>query len=138
LAALTEKKEKPISRIALDVGINEDILCRWIQQGGGKGRTPSPGHGRPRDQELAHLRKEVKAPREYILVHQMRLPKKRGTLIPLPGMEPENPGKRELGTMGTTVLLKPAMVQKKAFTLLKGGAKHILLFGGSRSGKTCW
>ncbi len=38
--------------------------------------------------------------------------------------------------MGTTVLFKPTAVQRKALALLKGGAKHILLFGGSRSGKT--
>ena len=55
---------------------------------------------------------------------------------PLPGKGPKNTGKRELGTMGTTVIFKPTAVQKKALSLLKGGAKHILLFGGSRSGKT--
>jgi hypothetical protein len=33
-------------------------------------------------------------------------------------------------------MFKPTSVQKKALTLLKSGAKHILLFGGSRSGKT--
>jgi len=38
--------------------------------------------------------------------------------------------------MGTTVVFKPTNVQKKALALLKSGAKHILLFGGSRSGKT--
>jgi len=38
--------------------------------------------------------------------------------------------------MGTTVLFKPTAVQRKALALLKGGAKHVLLFGGSRSGKT--
>jgi hypothetical protein len=38
--------------------------------------------------------------------------------------------------MGTTVLFKPTAIQKKALALLKSGAKHILLFGGSRSGKT--
>jgi hypothetical protein len=38
--------------------------------------------------------------------------------------------------MGTTVLFKPTSVQRKALALLKSGAKHILLFGGSRSGKT--
>ena len=38
--------------------------------------------------------------------------------------------------MGTTVLFKPTAIQKKALVLLKSGAKHILLFGGSRSGKT--
>jgi phage terminase large subunit len=38
--------------------------------------------------------------------------------------------------MGTTKVFKPTWVQKKALNLIKSGAKHILLFGGSRSGKT--
>jgi len=38
--------------------------------------------------------------------------------------------------MGTSVMFKPTAVQKKALFLLKSGAKHILLYGGSRSGKT--
>jgi hypothetical protein len=38
--------------------------------------------------------------------------------------------------MGTTTIFKPTAVQKKALALVKSGAKHILLFGGSRSGKT--
>jgi PBSX family phage terminase large subunit len=38
--------------------------------------------------------------------------------------------------MSTTVIFKPTAIQRKALALLKSGAKHILLFGGSRSGKT--
>ncbi|MCL2252579.1 MAG: phage terminase large subunit [Treponema sp.] len=38
--------------------------------------------------------------------------------------------------MGTSVVFKPTAIQRKALALLKNGAKHILLFGGSRSGKT--
>jgi DNA segregation ATPase FtsK/SpoIIIE-like protein len=38
--------------------------------------------------------------------------------------------------MGTTVIFNPTAIQRKALVLLKSGAKHILLFGGSRSGKT--
>ena len=38
--------------------------------------------------------------------------------------------------MGTAVVFKPTTIQKKALALIKSGAKHILLFGGSRSGKT--
>ncbi len=38
--------------------------------------------------------------------------------------------------MRTMVLFRPTAIQKKALALLKSGAKHILLFGGSRSGKT--
>jgi PBSX family phage terminase large subunit len=33
-------------------------------------------------------------------------------------------------------VFKPTRIQRQALALLKGGAKHILLFGGSRSGKT--
>jgi hypothetical protein len=33
-------------------------------------------------------------------------------------------------------MFKPTKVQKTALRLLKSGAKHILLYGGSRSGKT--
>jgi len=38
--------------------------------------------------------------------------------------------------MGTAVVFKPTVIQRKALALLKSGAKHILLYGGSRSGKT--
>jgi len=64
---LAEKKEKPVSQIAKDLGINDGILYRWIQQarqaGGGEIKA-FPGHGRPRDEELTRLRKEVKSLRE--------------------------------------------------------------------------
>jgi PBSX family phage terminase large subunit len=45
-------------------------------------------------------------------------------------------GSGERSDMGTTTLFKPTKIQRQALSLLKGGAKHILLFGGSRSGKT--
>jgi PBSX family phage terminase large subunit len=38
--------------------------------------------------------------------------------------------------LGERVVFRPTGVQKKALALVKSGAKHILLFGGSRSGKT--
>jgi transposase len=65
--ALAGKKEMPVSRIALDLGINENMLHRWIQQAreaGEGGLPPFPGHGRARDTELARLRKENKVLRE--------------------------------------------------------------------------
>ncbi|MDR1094866.1 MAG: transposase [Spirochaetaceae bacterium] len=66
-AALAEKHKKPASRVAADLGINEKVLYRWIQrarESAGTGLPPFPGHGRPRDEELARLRKEAKALRE--------------------------------------------------------------------------
>jgi transposase-like protein len=65
--ALAGKHGKPVRQIALDLGINENQLCRWIQrarESGGTGLPPFPGHGRPRDEELTRLRKENKALRE--------------------------------------------------------------------------
>ena len=65
--ALAEKREKPISQVAVDLGINENMLRRWMQQtreSAGSGLRAFPGHGRPRDAELARLRKENKALRE--------------------------------------------------------------------------
>jgi transposase len=64
--ALAEKREKPVGRIAADLGLHESVLRRWMQQAreaAGSGLPPFPGHGRPRDQELARLRKEVKPDR---------------------------------------------------------------------------
>jgi len=65
--ALAGKKEKPVSQIAKDLGINENMLRRWMQtsrETAGSGVQAFPGHGRPRDAELARLRKENKALRE--------------------------------------------------------------------------
>jgi transposase len=47
-AALAEKKEKSISQIAVDLGINESMLRRWMQQAreaAQGGLPPFPGHG---------------------------------------------------------------------------------------------
>jgi transposase len=67
--ALAEKRGKPVSQIASDLGINENMLWRWMQQtresaGTGTGTQLFPGRGRPRDEELARLRKENKSLRE--------------------------------------------------------------------------
>ena len=65
--ALAEKREKPISRIAKDLGINENMLRRWMQQtreAADSGLRVFPGRGRPKDAELARLRKENKALRQ--------------------------------------------------------------------------
>ena len=62
--ALAEKKEKPISQVAKDLGLNENVLRRWITQtreAAGTTIKVFPGHGRARDAELIRLRKENKA-----------------------------------------------------------------------------
>ena len=61
--ALAEKREKPISHIAKDLGLNENMLYRWIHQTreAVNGIQAFPGRGKPRDEELIRLRKEVKS-----------------------------------------------------------------------------
>jgi transposase-like protein len=65
--ALAEKREKPISHIAADLGLNESVLHRWMaetRKAAGTGTKVFPGHGRPRDEELTRLRKENRALRD--------------------------------------------------------------------------
>jgi transposase-like protein len=67
--ALAEKREKPISQIAVDLGASESVPRRWTRQAREAERGGLPpffGHGRPRDGELARLRKEAKALREAV------------------------------------------------------------------------
>jgi transposase len=62
--ALAEKREKPVTQIARDLGVNENVLYRWIQRSKSAvhDHLPAfPGHGKPRDEELSRLRKENKA-----------------------------------------------------------------------------
>ena len=61
--ALAEKREKPIGQVAKDLGLNESMLGRWMteaRKATGSGIQAFPGRGRPRDEELARLRKENK------------------------------------------------------------------------------
>ena len=65
--ALAGKHEKPISQAARGLGLNESMLRRWMheaQESAGAGAKAFPGRGRPRDAELARLRKENKALRD--------------------------------------------------------------------------
>jgi len=65
--SLAEKREKPIAQVAKDLGLNESMLRRWMIETKGSasaGLPAFPGRGRPRDEELIRLRKEVKSLRE--------------------------------------------------------------------------
>ena len=64
---MAEKKEKPISQVAKDLGLNENVLRHWITQtreAEGTNVRVFLGHGWARDTELIRLRKEVKALKE--------------------------------------------------------------------------
>jgi transposase len=64
---LAEKREKSVSQIAKDLGLNESVLWRWVheaREAAGSGLQAFPCNGRPKDAEHTRLRKEVKSLRE--------------------------------------------------------------------------
>ena len=48
-----------VSQIAAELGIAVNVLGRWRREWRQKPDQVFSGHGRPRDEELAHLRREV-------------------------------------------------------------------------------
>jgi len=58
---------KTRAEVAEGLGINPENLCRWLRESE-EGKTNNlkvfPGQGKPRDEELAQLRKEVADLRE--------------------------------------------------------------------------
>ena len=48
-----------VSQIAAELGIAVNVLGRWRRELRQKPHQAFSGHGRPRDEELAHLRREV-------------------------------------------------------------------------------
>lgn len=47
------------SRVARDLGINPNLLTRWCRESGRAGNKTFPGPGKPRDEDLAGLRREL-------------------------------------------------------------------------------
>lgn len=57
------------SQTARDLGLRPDMIRRWKKRFEADGRRAFPGHGVPADEELAKLKRELKALREenYVL-----------------------------------------------------------------------
>ena len=66
---LVKQSSASLSEIARSLGINDNMLRRWVKEAGAPGKTAFPGHGHPRDEELARLKKEliqVKQERDFL------------------------------------------------------------------------
>ena len=65
---MLERGEKTCQQIEEDLGIGKGLIYRWraqlAQEGLGSGIRAFPGNGKPRDEELAELRRENKSLRE--------------------------------------------------------------------------
>ncbi len=55
---LLESSDKTATAIAADLGIPRDALCRWRRELNEESKKAFTGHGNPRDEEIARLKKE--------------------------------------------------------------------------------
>lgn len=61
--------EVSISQVARELGIEPNILSRWCRESANGGAKVFQGHGKPRDEELALLKRElarVKKERDFL------------------------------------------------------------------------
>lgn len=66
---LARSSSLPVSQIARDLGLNPNMLTRWCRELSTVGSKAFVGQGRPRDEELAQLRRElaqVKRERDFL------------------------------------------------------------------------
>lgn len=66
---LVQQSDKSITQIANDLGINSNMLGRWIKEFSDTEKEAFPGHGSPRDAEVARLKRElaqVKKERDFL------------------------------------------------------------------------
>jgi transposase len=57
------------SQVASELGINPNLLGRWCKDEAANGNAAFPGHGKPRDEEMASLKRElarVKKERDFL------------------------------------------------------------------------
>ena len=56
---LTQQSDIPISQVAKNLGINDNVLRRWIKEFTDQAKKPFTGHGSPRDGEMTRLKREL-------------------------------------------------------------------------------
>ncbi|WP_187775898.1 transposase [Salinicola corii] len=64
-----QQSDTPVSQIAQNLGINDNMLHRWVKQASEPGKRVFPGHGNPRDEEIAQLQRDlrqVKKERDFL------------------------------------------------------------------------
>ena len=57
--AMLESPGVSVSQIAAELGIGANVLGRWRRELRREPEQAFPGHGRPREEELSHLRREL-------------------------------------------------------------------------------
>ncbi len=66
---LARSSEVPISQVARELGLNANVLTRWCREAADAKVPAFTGQGKPRDEELAALKREltrVKRERDFL------------------------------------------------------------------------
>lgn len=59
IVELVRRSKSSCRQVALEVGINPNMLTRWIREAAAEGGKAFPGGGTPRDEEVARLEREL-------------------------------------------------------------------------------
>lgn len=59
IVELVRQSKSSSRQIALEVGINSNMLARWVREAEVDGGKAFPGGGTPRDAEVARLKREL-------------------------------------------------------------------------------
>ena len=59
LVELVRRSQSSCRQIALEVGVNPNMLTRWVREADAGGGKAFPGGGQPLDEELARLKREL-------------------------------------------------------------------------------
>ena len=59
LVELVRRSQSSCRQIALEVGVNPNMLTRWVRETSAGGGKAFPGGGTPRDEEMARLKREL-------------------------------------------------------------------------------
>ena len=59
LVELVRSSKSSCRQIALEVGVNPNMLTRWVREANAGGGKAFPGGGMPRDEEMARLKREL-------------------------------------------------------------------------------
>ena len=57
LVELVRRSRSSCRQIALEVGVNPNMLTRWVREADAGGGKAFPGGGMPRDEEMARLKR---------------------------------------------------------------------------------
>lgn len=57
---LVQQSDTPLTQIAVNLGINDNMLRRWVKEHAEPNKSAFTGYGSARDQELATLKQELK------------------------------------------------------------------------------